>query len=940
MNKGAFCKIICLCLIGLFIYAPDARAQLAPVNDDCNTAQFIPLKGLKTCGDYSSLQATPSGFSPPACFSGAGNDVWFSFTALGTEANIAVFGAGAGNYTLKQPEAALYHGDCAASIEELRCVSGHKSTVELIKGGLFIGERYLIRIQGVNGATGTFQMCITNYNPPATFDADCITGPVLCDKSPFGVHTLTGAGKDNTELNDAPCFSVGSGANAENASTWFKWTCDQPGTLTFKLTPFFLGDSTDNLGDDIDFAVYELPNGVDNCKGKTILRCEAAGPYIDPMTNTTLADAKRCMGATGLSDSGNGVTEPPGCDHSVTHTNFLQSLQMQAGHSYALGVNNFSNTGNGFSVEFGGTGTFLGPKAKITINKADKKYCLGENVIFSDKSTFALGQIVKRHWVFGNGASIDTINGAGPFSVYYKTPGWKAVILAITTDRGCVTTTIIDSIYIAAFQYDTMIRKPTCSGGADGMIRLRVTNCGRAPISYNWEKTGYTTVDSISHLSTGLYQVVVTDSSAVYHDTLNFQLKEFQVELDPAAQIVLNPRCFGQTDGIIQLKPITGKQPFRFNWFDGRGYIFNSSKGGLGEGQYNVDVVDSNQCHGSFSFNITVPPLLQVSVDTFNITCFGRSDGKAVAHAAGGVGGYSYNWSNGSVNPTADGLAAKQYELTVIDSNGCQAIGGAFIRTPPELLIDTVSFISPKCYGDSTASLSIEGSGGTPPYRYSIDGVHFKADMTFSKIPALRYAITIRDSTGCKTSEIIELPQPEPIQVSAGPDVDVELGFTTNLRAIVVPSNNLYTFLWSPPDSISCIKCPDVRVGPTKTTTYHVAVRDTANCAGSADVVVRVIKNRPIYIPNVFTPNHDGLNDFFTVFGNQSALFVKTFKVFNRWGGLVYSAENFPLNDERVGWDGSFNGQPLPPDVFAYFALVHFVDGEEIMYKGDVTLIR
>jgi len=373
-------------------------------------------------------------------------------------------------------------------------------------------------------------------------------------------------------------------------------------------------------------------------------------------------------------------------------------------------------------------------------------------------------------------------------------------------------------VYVAPFSYDTAFRRPTCSGGNDGMIRLKVTNCGRAPIKYNWENTGYTTTDSLSNISQGTYRVVVTDSSNVYHDTLTFQLTPFQIAIDTTGQIVQNPRCFGQKTAIIQLKPITGKMPYRFNWFDGRGYIFNSSIGGLGAGQYSVDIIDSNQCHGSFTFNVTAPPLLTVSVDTFNVSCFGKSDGMAVALAAGGSGKYSYNWQTGAVSDTAVGLAAGQYNLTVLDSLGCIANSGVLITSPPQLLIDTFRVKPSRCFGDSTAAIYLDGVGGTPPYKYSIDGVHFQRDTAFVNIPGGTYTATIRDSTGCKVSEVIVAPQPAQIQVSAGPDVDLNLGFSTNLRAIVVPSKGVYKYLWSPPDSLSCVTCPEVMVHPIKTT--------------------------------------------------------------------------------------------------------------------------
>jgi gliding motility-associated-like protein len=103
---------------------------------------------------------------------------------------------------------------------------------------------------------------------------------------------------------------------------------------------------------------------------------------------------------------------------------------------------------------------------------------------------------------------------------------------------------------------------------------------------------------------------------------------------------------------------------------------------------------------------------------------------------------------------------------------------------------------------------------------------------------------------------------------------------------------------------------------------------------------LRVIKRRPIYAPNVFSPNNDGINDFFTLYGNQAAVRIKSLKVFNRWGDMMFLGINLPLGGDRLGWDGTFGGKDVPPDVFVYVAVISFIDGEEIIVKGDVTLTR
>jgi gliding motility-associated-like protein len=612
---------------------------------------------------------------------------------------------------------------------------------------------------------------------------------------------------------------------------------------------------------------------------------------------------------------------------------------MEAGKVYTLGINNYSNSGNGFSIDFGGTGTFVGPVAKITSDKPAKRVCLGEDIVFGDASTFVNGTITKRQWRFGKNASVDSATGVGPYRVFYKTPGWKSVVLTVTTDRGCQITTVLDSIYVEGFKYDSTTRRPTCSLGNDGMVRVKVTSCGRPPIRYNWENTGYTTRDSLSGLRTGTYRVAITDSSGLYIDTFRFTLKEQTIELDTAVRAVTPPTCFGFSNGKITIKPSSGRAPYVYNW--GRGTTLDSTLTALGEGSYNVSVADANNCKGNFTFDIVAPPKVAVSIDTFNISCFGRTDGIAVAHPSGGVGNYRVSWENGAIGDTVRNLKAGTYRCFVNDANGCETISNVLIKEPPQIKLDPSRIKAALCYGDSTAELVVLGSGGTPPYRYSIDGVRFQRDSAFLKIPARNYEVVVRDSTGCRATFKIEVPQPPLLQVNAGPDLEVDLGVSTTLRAIVVPSSKQVSFAWTPADTtLSCKNCSIVTATPLNSTVYRVTVKDSSNCLAFDDVLLRVIKRRPVYAPNVFSPNNDGVNDFFTLYGNQAAVKIKSLKVFNRWGDMLFSADNLPLGGDRMGWDGTFSGKDVPPDVFVYVAVVSFIDGEEIVVKGDITLTR
>ena len=118
-------------------------------------------------------------------------------------------------------------------------------------------------------------------------------------------------------------------------------------------------------------------------------------------------------------------------------------------------------------------------------------------------------------------------------------------------------------------------------------------------------------------------------------------------------------------------------------------------------------------------------------------------------------------------------------------------------------------------------------------------------------------------------------------------------------------------------------------------------VTDENGCTYEDVVTVFIDKSLPVYIPNVFTPNGDGINERFTVYSNRAMEEILEFKVFHRWGGLVYSESNFPPNDDKQhGWNGEWKGDIALPGVYTYLVVARFIDGSQQAYAGDVTLVR
>ena len=143
---------------------------------------------------------------------------------------------------------------------------------------------------------------------------------------------------------------------------------------------------------------------------------------------------------------------------------------------------------------------------------------------------------------------------------------------------------------------------------------------------------------------------------------------------------------------------------------------------------------------------------------------------------------------------------------------------------------------------------------------------------------------------------------------------------------------------WSTEAGLSCYDCLTPDATPTETTTYTITAISMDGCETSEEITVNIEKKRDVYVPNIFSPNGDGLNDRFTIFGGPEVLSILDFSVYSRWGDLVYNKTNFPANDTFLGWDGTFNGQKVVAGTYIWRSQILFVDGEEFESHGTVNL--
>jgi gliding motility-associated-like protein len=201
------------------------------------------------------------------------------------------------------------------------------------------------------------------------------------------------------------------------------------------------------------------------------------------------------------------------------------------------------------------------------------------------------------------------------------------------------------------------------------------------------------------------------------------------------------------------------------------------------------------------------------------------------------------------------------------------------------------------------------------------------------------YMVVGKDDKGCfKDSAFVPVKVYPIPTVNAGSDKTINVGQTLDLDPTLSP--DVTNTIWTPTSGIFRNRLPGITVKPPQTTEYTVEVTNDGGCKARDKVTVYVLcNNANVFIPNTFSPNGDGANDIFYPRGT-GVFSIKMFRVFNRWGEVVYERSNFNANDASAGWDGRFKGNKLNPDVFVYTIDIMCENNTILNYKGNVALIQ
>ena len=406
--------------------------------------------------------------------------------------------------------------------------------------------------------------------------------------------------------------------------------------------------------------------------------------------------------------------------------------------------------------------------------------------------------------------------------------------------------------------------------------------------------------------------------------------------------------------GSLTLEILQGQPPFSFVWQEASGAAGNGSEDNfftlienLPGGSYSVTVTSANGLTATAQAQLVqmTPPSLDLEILSdfggFGVSCNGAADGSISASASGGAPPYSFFWSNGGQGQVQENLPAGSYSVTVTGAYFCTAEAGILLPEPPALAL-TFAVSDLDCFGQNDGAIVAEPAGGVPPYRFSLEGGPWQNAAAFTGLAAGTFEISAQDANGCEVSEIIWINAPLPVEVELGDNQMIDFGENATLTALVnLPFDSLASVTWSPLDSSECPGCLSQPVAPIITTTYSVSITAENGCQDSDQLTVFVDRRKQVYVPNGFSPNGDGVNDEFMIFAKPNTVRkVKSFLVFSRWGETVFQYYNFPPNDPAYGWNGEHRAEKMNPALFVWFAEVEFLDGQTVLFEGDVTLVR
>jgi gliding motility-associated-like protein len=590
----------------------------------------------------------------------------------------------------------------------------------------------------------------------------------------------------------------------------------------------------------------------------------------------------------------------------------------------------------------------LGPQGTFTYNP--QSGCMPFLVSLSATTTHADSLI----WDYGDGNVLWTqVAPTNTSSHVFSDTGSFQPRIILKDNTGC-TVSIFGPSVIHSYKVFPSLSADIFNLCDSGIVQFSGLSISNDAISgWQWDfgdgGTGNTQNTQHTYTSPGTYTATLTNTSAAGCTGAASSLP-ITVNVSPKVAVLpgLAEACVPANftfQGDILRNP-TGT--LSWSWDFGNGQTANVQNPGpqsyITPNNYLVTlkVLHTNGCRDSVTRNVLVRslPIVNAGPDTLFLC-------RDSVFTLTPTGASTYIWNPSASlsclvcqNPVASPLNNVKYFVTGTDAFGCVNRDSlqVVVRQPfpfrPPVLLDSL------CLG---SSVTLSAGGGDTyswsPRLYLDDSTSANPRVTPDRDTTITYMLVVSDRNGCRNDTAFSTVHAFPIpRVDAGPDMLRPAGDTATLLGNVSPDAT--SLLWIPSSNLSCSTCPNPVATARFDQIYRLLVRNGGGCTSFDDMRVTVTcGGGNFFIPNTFSPNGDGMNDVFFPRGT-GVIAVKSFRIYNRWGEVVFERTNIKSNNPLDGWDGMLRGKLAPADVYIYTCEIVCSNNDVIPVRGDVTLIR
>lgn len=330
-------------------------------------------------------------------------------------------------------------------------------------------------------------------------------------------------------------------------------------------------------------------------------------------------------------------------------------------------------------------------------------------------------------------------------------------------------------------------------------------------------------------------------------------------------------------------------------------------------------------------------PGTSVFVDAVDLKCNGDNSGRIVLSRTfiSAETPYQYSINGGTFRSDSvfTNLSAGNYSIRVRNSLGCDSLLPLVQISEPDILVLTTGSLPADCGDDGTVFAS--ATGGTPQYIFEWNTVPVTVTNELRNLPPGDYTVKVTDQNNCSLTQTQTVIGQIPFSISAEPaTATVNFGEDLPLSVTSNRSGNQISYQWVPSNGLSCSSCASPVLTPLSNSSYVVIATDVASgCVATDTVIITVNGVVNLFVPNAFSPNGDGNNDTYKIYG--LGIVSADWKIYDERGFAVFESKN-PLDE----WDGTIQGTKAESGLYFYRVNVIFIDGASQQKNGQLVLIR